>query len=195
MTIKLKTDLQQIQIDTDHYGQSYGDIEIHHWHMPTLNQIKKTWEEIRHQDFSPSQQANVAKFRLMPLALTFLNKSPELALTNLNIKTPQGELRGELQIKMKPFKGGFFAFFNPSSLINALNAQLELHIPQSLLDILIEDKDTHNTIRQRLKTWKEKGILKLNDAAPGYYYSQMQLSDGILQVNGEQRLIATILFE
>ncbi|MCK5523808.1 MAG: DUF945 family protein [Thiomargarita sp.] len=193
LAVKLKTDLQQIQIDADRYGRSYGDIEIHHWHLPTLKQIKTTWEEIRHQDFSPSQEATIAKFRLMPLALTFLNKSPELALTNLNVKTPQGELRGGLQIKMKPFKGGFFAILNPSSLINALDAQLELHIPQSLLDILIEDENVHNIIRQRLKAWKEKGILRLNDA--GYYDSQIQLSNGILQVNGEQRLIATILFE
>jgi hypothetical protein len=93
---------------------------------------------------------------------------------------------------MEAFEGGIFAFFNPFLLFNALNAQVEAHIPQPLLDSFIQNNEVDKTIRQRLKTWKNLGILKLADDQPSYYRSQMQLSGGILQVNGQQLPLATI---
>jgi len=185
LTVAMKTSLQQIQVGADRYGPGYGDFEIRHWHLPTL-------AEIPLQDLAQVQQANAPKFKLMSLGLTFLNKSPEFALTRLNFKTPDGELRGKLRVKMEPFEGGIFAFFNPFLLFNALNAQLEAHIPQPLLDSFIQNNDVDKTIRQRLKTWKKQGILIPAGDQAGYYRSQMQLSGGILQVNGQQLPLATI---
>ena len=186
LTVAMKTSLQKIQVGADHYGPGYGDFEIRHWHLPTL-------AEIPLQDLAQVQQVNAPKFKLMSLGLAFLNKSPEFALTRLNIHTPNGELRGKLQVKMEPFEGGIFAFFiNPFLFFNALNAQLEAHIPQPLLDSFIQNNEVDNTIRQRLKTWRKQGILIPADDQPGYYHSQMQLSGGILQVNGQQLPLATI---
>lgn len=185
LTVAIKTSLQQIQMGADHYGPGYGDFEIRHWHLPTL-------AEIPLQDLTQIQQVNAPKFKLMSLGLTFLNKSPEFALTRLNFNTPDGELHGKLRVKMEAFEGGIFAFFNPFLLFNALNAQVEAHIPQPLLDSFIQNNEVDKTIRQRLKTWKNLGILKLADDQPSYYRSQMQLSGGILQVNGQQLPLATI---
>jgi hypothetical protein len=185
LTVAMKTSLQQIQVGADRYGPGYGDFEIRHWHLPTLAKISL-------QDLAQVQQVNTAKFKLMSLGLTFLNNSPEFALTRLNLNTPNGELRGKLRIKMEPFEGGIFAFFNPFLLFNALNAELEAHIPQTLLDSFIQNNDVDKTIRQRLKTWKKQGILIPADDQPGYYRSQMQLLGGILQVNGQQLPLATI---
>jgi hypothetical protein len=185
LTVAMKTSLQQIQVGADRYGPGYGDFEIRHWHLPTLAKIPL-------QDLAQVQEANAAKFKLMSLGLTFLNKSPEFALTRLNLNTPDGELRGKLRVKMEAFEGGIFAFFNPFLLFNALNAQLDAHIPQPLLDSFIQNNDVDKTIRQRLKAWRKQGILIPADDQPGYYRSQMQLSGGILQVNGQQLPLATI---
>jgi len=188
LTFALKTDLQQIQVGVDRYGPGYGDIELRHWHLPTLTHIKNTLAGIHYQG-GIIQKTNAAKFQLMPLGLKFLNKSPEFALTRLNLNTSEGELQGKLRVKMEPFEGGIFVLFNPTLLLNALNVQLEIFLPQSLLDNLSLASDT---IRPYLKMWIRKGILVLSNEEPGYYHSQMQLSDGVLQVNGQQMPIANV---
>ncbi|RKZ42268.1 MAG: hypothetical protein DRQ49_02520 [Gammaproteobacteria bacterium] len=189
LTFVLKTGLQQMQVGVDHYGPGYGDIELRHWHLPTLTHIKNTLAERRYQGMTLTQRINAAKFQLMPLGLKFLNKSPELALTRLNINTQEGELQARLRVKMEPFEGGIFLLFNPTLLLNALNAQLEIFLPQSLLD---NSSLAPETIRAYLKMWVKKGFLVASNEEPGYYHSQMQLSNGILQVNGQQLPITNV---
>jgi len=180
----LKTGLQEMQVGTDHYGPGVGNFELHRWHVPTLLNIKNALTEI--QTLPPQQRKNLALLRLVPYGFALLENQPEFAMTRLNFNTPEGELSSRLQVKIEQDLSPL-ALFNPSMLINAVSAQLEMSIPQSLLD-----NSTDETIKQQLKMWLDKGRLILT-ADNQYYYSKMHLKKGILQINGETMPISTFL--
>jgi uncharacterized protein YdgA (DUF945 family) len=197
LMVTLQTSLTQIVVGGEHYGPSYADFEIQNWHVPALSRIKNTLVEIYHQGSPIAQQLNMAMFQLMPHGLTFLKNTPEFAINRLKVNTPKGELRGKIRVKVEEsFEGNFLVLFNPSLLLNALNIQLEMFMPQSLLGTektVSNTFTTPNWIKQYLKMWQKRGILRPAKNQPNYYYSQMQLSGGILQVNGQQLPVASLL--
>lgn len=180
----LKTGLQEIQVGTDHYGPGVGNFELHRWHVPTLVNIKNALTEI--QTLPPQQRKNMAMLRLVPYGITLLENKPEFAMTRLHFNTPEGELHSRMQVKIEQ-DITIATLFNPSMLLNAFTAQLEMSVPQSLLDHSINE-----TIKQQLKMWLDKGIL-IPTEDNQYYYSQMHLKEGILQINGETMPISTLL--
>lgn len=191
LMISVKTGLQQIEVGTEHYGPGYGDFELHRWHVPTLHRIKNTLTEMQGQAVVPT--------KLMPYGLALLKNAPEFAITRLSFKMPEGELRGKLQVKFVAFNPLLLLnLFNAQLdlLLNLFNAQLEMHIPQVLLDNLTQDtlsttsSKTPQTLGQHLKAWLAQGILVPASEQPDYYYSQMQLKEGVLQVNGQQLPLA-----
>jgi hypothetical protein len=177
----LKTGLQEMQVGTDHYGPGIGNFELHRWHVPTLLNIKTALTEI--QTLPPKQRANMAMLRLVPYGIALLGNKPEFAITHLNLNTPEGEVSSTLQVKIEQ-DVSFSALLNPFMLLNALTAQMEISIPQSLFD-------NSTRTNQQLKTWLDKGILI--PTADHLYYSQIYLKEGILQINGETMPINTLL--
>ena len=195
-----QTEFQQIQVGAMKYGPSYSHFEFRHWHLPTLNQIKNTWAEIRRQNLAPEIEAKLAQIRLMPYAITLLSQSPELAVPHFKLNMPEGELHGTLHAKMEPFEEGLSFLFNPQQMLfKALNVRLEISAPQIWLDKPDEElsaKTTFHanpTLRQYLRTWVEKGILILDDKQSNTYRSQMHLERGILQINGQAVPLAILL--
>ncbi len=78
---------------------------------------------------------------------------------------------------------------NPSLLLNALNAELDLQISQSLYNWTQEssfETARQNRLGQYLKTLLSQGILIPAADQSDYYRSQIQLKEGILEVNGQQ---------
>ncbi|MDM8560004.1 YdgA family protein [Candidatus Parabeggiatoa sp. HSG14] len=197
LMVAVQTKLQQISVDNKNYGSSYIDFKIQNWHVPTLSRIKNTLVKMHHQGLSVTQQSNIAMFRLMPYGLTLLKNAPEFTINQLNVNTPKGKLRGKMRVKVESFDGNFLVLFNPSLLLNALNVQLDMLISQSLLDgkktVLSEKTSTISSkVKQYSKTWLDRGLLIPAKNKSDYYRSQMQLSDGILQVNGQQLPITTL---
>ncbi len=177
----LKTGMQEMQVGTDHYGPGVGNFELHHWHVPTLLNIKTALTEI--QSLPAQQRQSMAMLRLVPYGITLLKNKPEFAMTRLNFNTPEGELNSTLQVKIEQ-DVSLAALFDPSLLINAVTAQLEMSIPQSLLD--------NTGTNQSLKTWLDKGFL-IPTADNQNYYSQIHLKEGMLQINGETMPISSLL--
>lgn len=197
LTVLLKTGLQQIEVETERYGPGYSDFELHHWHLPTLSRIKNIVTEIRNQGLSPQQQTNVAMFKLMPEGVALLKQTPELAMTRLHFITNEGELQGTVRLKMEPFDSHIFALLmNPSMLLNALNAEVDLQISQSLYNWTQEssfETARQNRLGQYLKTLLSQGILIPAADQSDSYRSQIQLKEGVLEVNGQQLPLATLL--
>ncbi len=180
----LKTGLQEIKVGSDHYGPGIGNFELDRWHIPTLLNIRTALREM--QSLPPQQRQNLVMLRLVPYGITLLKNKPEFAMTRLNFNTPEGELSSKLQVKIEQDLSPF-ALFNPSMLLNAVTAQLEISIPQSILD-----DSTDKNIKQQLKKWLDEGRL-IPTADNQYYYSQIHLKNGILQINGKTIPISTFL--
>jgi len=201
LSVLPETDLQQIQVETERYGPGYSDFELHHWHVPTLSRIKNIVADIGIQGLFSQQQTNVAMFKLMlmPEGLALLKQSPELAITRLHFITNEGDLQGTVRLKMEPFDINIFALLmKPSLLLNSLNAELDLQISQSLYNWTQETKASketasQNRLGQYLKTLLSQGILIPAADQPDYYRSQIQLKKGVLEVNGQQLPLETLL--
>ncbi len=115
LKVLVKMDLQEVHVGMEHYGPGTTNVELDHWHLPTLLNIQNIVNEIQNQQLSSQQQANMMKFRLIPEGITLLKNTPEFAITDLSLQTPEGEIHGTLQLKVEGDNENIFAFalFNP----------------------------------------------------------------------------------
>jgi uncharacterized protein YdgA (DUF945 family) len=197
LSVLLNTGLQQIQVGTEAYGPGYSDFKLHHWHVPTLTRIKNILSEIRDDRLPKQQQTQIAMFQLMPQGLALLKQNPELAITRLQFITNEGELQGTVRIKMEDFDNPVFTLImNPYILLNGLNVELDMQISQSLYNWTQEhSKETasQNPLGQYLKMLLSQGILIPTVEPPNYYRSQIQLKKGVLDINGQQLPLESLL--
>ncbi len=174
INLTMKTDVQQLQVGTETYNSNSVELSLSHWDLASLNDIKNTLVELKQQNLPADMLQNVAMFRLMPYGIKLLNNTPKVAVKNFYMNTAEGNVRGNLEINMEPFQGGIFSLLNnPSILIKALNAKLELLAPKALVKKAIK--------QEKEDSWLEKGILIPTDN--DYYQTKIKLTKGELKAN------------
>ena len=182
----LKTRVQQIQIGEDNYGSAYGEIELQRLHLESLVSIFQLWLENRSSGgLAPRQLNLVTLARLIPIGLTLLNQSPKLAITQLRLDTPAGELQGTLEITTAPLEAQIL--FNPAAFFNAFQVQAKLRLSDTLLSQLTQTwlnlSAVQEPVGQRIQTWLDQNLLV--ESEPHVYSIQLQLENGDLQINGK----------
>jgi uncharacterized protein YdgA (DUF945 family) len=185
ISLAMKTDIQQLQVGTEIYKSNSVELSLSHWHIPSLNDMKNTLVELQQQNLSPDMLKNVAMFRLMPYGIKLLNNTPKVTVNNFNMNTAEGNVSGNLEIKMEPFEASIFGLLNnPSILIKALNAKLELLAPKTVVKKVIKQPSED--------AWLDKGILIPieND----YYKTKIKLTNGVLRANGNDLPINTNVY-
>jgi len=177
----LQTQLKTAQVNETVYGPGQCHLELNHLHAPTLSQIKKRLTDSRHQGLSPEQMNVVMLGVLMQYGPTLLNQAPELAIHSLKLQTVNGNVHGQMALKLNQFKIEYL--LNPWALGEAIHADLALSIPQSLVQQLTQNGNTSypEGLDSVFNTLLEQGILVTS--APQEYVTQIQLRKGILKVN------------
>jgi len=185
ISIAMKTDIQQLQVGTEIYNSNSVELSLSHWHIPSLNDMKNTLVELQQQHLPPEMLKKVGMFRLMPYGMKLLNNTPKITVNNFNMNTAEGNVNGNLEIKMEPFQASIFGLLsNPSILINALNAKLELLAPKTIVKKVIK--------QPREEIWLDKGILIPTDN--DYYQTKIKLTNGVLKANGNDLPINTNVY-
>ncbi|WP_069471695.1 DUF945 family protein [Candidatus Marithrix sp. Canyon 246] len=185
ISLAMKSNVQQLQVGTEIYNSNSVELSLSHWHIPSLNDMKNTLVELQQQNLPPEMLKNVAMFRLMPYGIKLLNNTPKITVNNFNMNTAEGNVNGNLEVKMEPFEASIFGLLNnPSILIKALNAKLELLAPKTLVKKVIK--------QPREDVWLDKGILipTEND----YYQTKIKLTNGVLKANGNELPINTTAY-
>lgn len=184
LTAAMETTVQQVHLGTEEYGPGVGQIELQNWSVSALNRIQNKLMEIQ-EPLAISLKNPLIMFQLMPYGLALLSNSPEFAITRLTLNTPEGDLHGKMRVKMAPIEANVLTLFNPAVLLKALDAQLEIHIPQPLLNHLTEESEFFNTTTQSLFKPGVKTILGeiFTPTEDNYYQAHLQLTEGRLQVN------------
>jgi len=141
------------------YGSSSSNIELSNLHLPSLLKSVLTYYN------------KGATFNWLAQGINLLEYLPKLAITNFKLNTSEGLVHGKLHMQLKPLKNPLLVLFNPNSILNILELQLLTHIPKSL--------------QQLNKAWITQGFL-IEDGL-NYYKSNINLHDGLLQIN-EQSL-------
>jgi hypothetical protein len=184
------TQIAQIQIENDSIGPATGEIMVQHWHLSSLSNLLNKWMQMSPTQLS-SSQFKMSLLQLVPQGIVFLQNTPALQINAFKLQTPEGKVTGNLQLQVQPFKFSPFMLFKPALFLQYVQGSLDLMVPRALL----ESSETPTTsaariwVEERLKAWQNRKILIPAPNQPDYYITAMQLNNGILQVNGEQRAI------
>lgn len=193
LALTATTQIAQIQFEDDTIGPATGEIKVQHWHLSSLSKLLNKWMQISPSQMS-SSQLKMSLLQLVPQGIVFLQNTPALQINAFKLQTRQGEVTGNLQLQVQPFKFTPFILFKPALLKQKVQGSLDLRVPRALL----EWSETRTTsaagiwVKQRLKAWQNRKILIPARNQPDYYITAMQLNSGILEVNGERRPIEVL---
>jgi hypothetical protein len=194
LTLTTTTQIAQIQIKNDSIGPATGEIIVQHWHLSSLGNLLNKWMQMSPTQLS-SSQLKMSLLQLVPQGIVFLQNTPALQIKAFNLQTPEGKVTGNLQLQVQPFKFSPFMLFKPALFLQYLQGKLDLMVPQALLKSTQSPTTSAAQIwvQKQLKAWQNQKILIPAPNQPDYYITTMQLNDGILQVNGQQRPIEILL--
>ena len=178
LTTRIKVDLQHLQVGTDSYGPNRGELELHHWHVPTLKAFSKNLGTLQQQELllSPTY---LNFLPLIPSGINLLQHNPQVAVKDLKINTVAGELSGNMQLKFEANQLNYLVLFNPTELIKGLHVQAQLSLPQPVLTKMIKWAQTTFSLPI---DWEKLITLEKNT---DYSSIQLQLEQGVLQINGK----------
>ncbi|OQW93276.1 MAG: hypothetical protein BWK79_12020 [Beggiatoa sp. IS2] len=112
-----------------------GDLELRRLDPEAIKQLQQTAHNLRKQQQNgeiPADMVGLTWFaKLTELAPTLLAKSPELALSQLKLKTADGELNGKILVSIEGTKVSSLEDF--SSLMGALQMQADFNMAKVLL--------------------------------------------------------------
>ncbi|MFK5971292.1 MAG: DUF945 family protein [Candidatus Marithrix sp.] len=146
------------------YGASSSNIELSNLYLPSLLKGILTYYN------------KGVTFNWLMHGMNLLNYLPKLAITNFKLNTSDGLVYGELQMQLKPLKNPLLALFNPNPVLDILELQLLAYLPKSL---------------QQNKSWIRKELL-IEDGLD-HYKSNINLHNGLLQVNGQHLPLTVVL--
>lgn len=113
-----------------------SNLELRRLDAGAVAEIQKTARELQKQrqmNIISQEMLGIAILgKLMEVTPKLLAKSPELALTELNIKTPQGNLQGKLTVTVDGKKAATLNDF--SQLTTAMQGQADFSITKTLLE-------------------------------------------------------------
>ncbi|MDY6992961.1 MAG: DUF945 family protein [Pseudomonadota bacterium] len=126
-----------------------SDLDLRHIDAEALKALQHTARKLQkqhQQGMISKEMLNFAMLgKLMEVMPQLLARSPQLALSRVHLKTPQGSLQGKATLRMNGQKATSFEAF--TGLLNALEGQANFSIDKTLLTIMISSQ-----IQQRLKT-------------------------------------------
>ena len=129
--IALRTEL--LKLDDTHYGPGAFEIEFRNLDAPSLTKLQ---ESLREEQAQPGQQSGKAAelktlSRYMEVLPGLLKKSPEIEISQCNLKTSLGDFTGKARITFDGTKAG--TVLNLLTLPTALTANAEVKIGEGLL--------------------------------------------------------------
>jgi uncharacterized protein YdgA (DUF945 family) len=169
LTMAMTVNVQRVHQGTESYGPGIGELELQHWHLPSLLHVGKTLFQVSPwSKFAPEQL-----FKFMPEGLVLLQNTPILTIKPFQLLTAEGEIQGQLDAKMEPFNA-MLALLNPMLILNALTGELDMSIPSALVSAT-----------------KENTIWQTDINRPGYAHTRLQIRQGMVDINGEKTPLTT----
>ncbi|OQW91581.1 MAG: hypothetical protein BWK79_16545 [Beggiatoa sp. IS2] len=188
-----------------------GNIELRHLDVATTVELQKTARELQKQRQSSTISEEMMNFamlgKLMEVAPKLLAKSPEISMTQMNVKTNHGELQGKLTMSVNGETP--ISFEESSGFLAALRAQAEFSIHKGLMEKIFNkqlyqqllkkqpgdkkptateladlEKQASTMTKQRLQNYIQQKLLL--DTGGNVYKIIAQLQDGKLTVNGQE---------
>ncbi|WP_269531121.1 YdgA family protein [Chitinimonas sp. BJYL2] len=120
-------------------GKTYGPAKLaltaNHLHAPTLAKLSETMSRIQREVQEPAAQADqlIAAFKKDGLPL--LRNDPALAIKQLSVKLPEGEVSLKADLALKGFEDKDLD--NPIKVMEKLQANADLKLPKQVIETYV----------------------------------------------------------
>jgi uncharacterized protein YdgA (DUF945 family) len=207
----LDTKITQLLLPEEAVGEkldmSYtSQLEFRRLDAKVIAEIQKTARELREQQLAGSASAEMLGMamigKIMESLPKLLAKSPEFALTGLNLKAEQGTIQGKATVGINGKKAATLKDMN--ELITAVQAQADFNITKALLEKLVasliyeelsgeesdKKKSDKSALQKKAKTASQERIKEyltkkyLVEEGDNYQLA-VTLQDGKMTLNGQ----------
>lgn len=141
----------------DRLGPGQLIIEVRHLDAASLMKFKNEIDAISRGNLPPPQAALMVAGKAITLLGGLSRKNPELEITRLSFKTPEGEISGHGKFVLK---GRGRDLQDPMRLLTALSGRFEIGFPGPVLKRMLTPM-----IRRDIETFRHSGALNAEDMA------------------------------
>jgi len=139
-------------------GPGQINVQIRKLDIPTLTKFRTELQALRKQKIPPEQANMMVLGKTLELLGNLAKKSPELEITKLSFKTPDGEVSGKARFVLDGSQLDVSG--NPMLMLRALSGDGELSLPEALVRLLARD----DVVRD-IEALKQSGKLKKHEIA------------------------------
>ena len=154
----LRYRVEAVRAADKRFGPGELTIEARHLDAAALVKFKNELDATYRGNPPPAQAALMMAGKAMELIAALSRQAPELEITKLSFKTPQGEITGKAKFVLDGRK--HIAAQNPLQLLMALSGRGELAIPAAVLKQVLAP-----VIQQDIEAYQRSGALTPQDMA------------------------------
>ena len=154
----LRYKLADVRTGDEHFGPGQLIVEARHLDAASLVKFKNEIDTISRGNLPPPQAALMLAGKTMTLLGVLSKKNPELEITQLSFKTPQGEITGQGKFVLDGRRRDIAR--NPMQLLTALSGRFEISFPEAVLKRMLTP-----VIRRDIETLRQSGGLSTGDMA------------------------------
>lgn len=210
---KLDMKINEINLDETVYGPGSFVLAIRNIDSEAWIKIQKEMDKLDKKKISDEEHSNQTSSTVMKMLPDLLKNSPEIELTELSFKTPEGQMSTWAKIYLSDSSPETLK--NLFLLIGAINAELKFSMPAHDLENIMEDMErdkisenyekegkappmeaelqilAKEAVAEQLQQLVEQGMFRVKD---DHYTIEAAYKGGQLTVNGEEKPIPMIGF-
>ncbi|MHB8534339.1 MAG: YdgA family protein [Sulfuricaulis sp.] len=158
VNMALRYKLDDILSAQGHLGPGELVIEVRQLDAASLVKFKNAIDTLSRAKLPPPQAALILAGKGLTLLGELSKKNPELEITRLSFKTPDGEISGKGKFVLNGRQRDIA--HNPMQLLSALSGRFEMSFPEPVLKRMLTP-----TIRRDIETFRQSGALSPGDLA------------------------------
>lgn len=148
----------ELEIGGQKAGPAEIAVEVRKLDLASLARFREELKEIYGRKLPEQQAALMAAGKSLALVTALAEKSPELEVTRLSLKTGSGEITGRASLVLDGSRSDVRT--NPMRLLTALRGDAEMYVPAPLLRPLVAP-----LVQQDLAAYRARGVLSDREMA------------------------------
>lgn len=199
VNLVIRYQLGEARTGDERFGPGQLVMEMRHLDAAALMKFKNEVDGIYRGKLPAPQAAMMVAGKAMELIGTLSRKAPELEITRLSFKTPEGEISGRAKFVLDGRKTDLIQ--NPMKLLTSLVGDVEISIPASVVKKLLTPQ-----IRRDIEAYREGGALSEEEMAKldpeklaeivdrvfPQYMSRNEFTRNLAEENGLYKLTLTL---
>lgn len=156
VSLVIRYTLDEVQVAEERFGPGELVIEARNLDAAALVKFKNEIDALARGNLPPAQAGMIVAGKAMEFIALLSKKAPEMEITRLSFKTPEGEISGNGKFVLDGRKRDLAQ--NPMQMLTAFAGDFELGIPAAVLKRLLTPQ-----IRRDIGAYRQSGALTQDD--------------------------------